>query len=176
MYTLSIYSLSVHPSLGASRGEIVIVAEEVQDSKYTISMQLSASHLDKKDFFGKVWTQSSVMSMGKDGIVIEKFSTVLAVSKYICMYVSSSRATDVAKNIIMHAVETVFNFPISALCIVQDNQYLLLQTPYYQFHFVILYVCVIQALLDTNSHTCRLFIMHYMYVAITTVDGGSICV
>ena len=39
---------------GASRGEIVIVAEEVQDSKYTIQMQLSAGHLDKKDFFGKV--------------------------------------------------------------------------------------------------------------------------
>ena len=39
---------------GASRGEIVIVAEEVMDSKYTISLQLSASHLDKKDFFGKV--------------------------------------------------------------------------------------------------------------------------
>lgn len=46
----------IAPSLitGASRGEIVILAEEVQDSKYTIQMQLSAGHLDKKDFFGKV--------------------------------------------------------------------------------------------------------------------------
>ena len=44
------------PIIGASRGEIVIVAEEVQDSKYSISMQLSAGHLDKKDFFGKVDT------------------------------------------------------------------------------------------------------------------------
>ena len=38
----------------APRGEIVVLAEEVMDSKYTISMQLSAAHLDKKDFFGKV--------------------------------------------------------------------------------------------------------------------------
>ena len=51
------------PSPGASRGEIVIVAEEVQDSKYTIAMQLSASHLDKKDFFGKV---DSIVSLGTD--------------------------------------------------------------------------------------------------------------
>ena len=29
-------------------------AEEVQDSKFTVHMQLSASKLDKKDFFGKV--------------------------------------------------------------------------------------------------------------------------
>lgn len=39
---------------GASRGQIIIVAEEVQDSKFTIHMQLEASKLDKKDFFGKV--------------------------------------------------------------------------------------------------------------------------
>jgi len=39
---------------GASRGQIMIQAEEVQDSKYNIHMQLSASKLDKKDFFGKV--------------------------------------------------------------------------------------------------------------------------
>jgi hypothetical protein len=32
----------------------MIVAEEVQDSKFTIHMQLAASKLDKKDFFGKV--------------------------------------------------------------------------------------------------------------------------
>lgn len=42
------------PSLGATRGQISIVAEEVQDSKFTIHMQLAASKLDKKDFFGKV--------------------------------------------------------------------------------------------------------------------------
>ena len=41
----------------------MIVAEEVQDSKYTIAMQLSASHLDKKDFFGKV---DSIVSLGTD--------------------------------------------------------------------------------------------------------------
>ncbi len=35
-------------------GKIVIQAEEIQDSKYTITMQLSATKLDKKDFFGKV--------------------------------------------------------------------------------------------------------------------------
>ena len=52
LYTLYMYLPP--PAPGASRGEIVILAEEVQDSKYTIAMQLSASHLDKKDFFGKV--------------------------------------------------------------------------------------------------------------------------
>lgn len=49
---------------GASRGEIVILAEEVQDSKYTISMQLSASHLDKKDFFGKVHVDTCTTNRG----------------------------------------------------------------------------------------------------------------
>ena len=33
---------------------ISIVAEELEDSKYDITMQLSATKLDKKDFFGKV--------------------------------------------------------------------------------------------------------------------------
>ena len=60
------------PSPGASRGEIVILAEEVQDSKYTIAMQLSASHLDKKDFFGKVHEdcKSRVLSMYHDVVVV----------------------------------------------------------------------------------------------------------
>ena len=40
--------------LGDPRGQITILAEEVQDSKFTIHMQLSASKLDKKDLFGKV--------------------------------------------------------------------------------------------------------------------------
>ena len=40
--------------LGEARGQITILAEEVQDSKFTIHMQLSASKLDKKDLFGKV--------------------------------------------------------------------------------------------------------------------------
>ena len=50
------YGLRISVSLisEAPRGEIVVLAEEVMDSKYTISMQLSAGHLDKKDFFGKV--------------------------------------------------------------------------------------------------------------------------
>ena len=42
--------------IGAARGKITIQAEEVGDSKFTIQMQLSASKLDKKDFFGKVYT------------------------------------------------------------------------------------------------------------------------
>ena len=39
---------------GSPRGQITIVAEEVQDSKFTVTMRLAASKLDKKDFFGKV--------------------------------------------------------------------------------------------------------------------------
>lgn len=38
---------------GESRGKIRLQAEEVLDSKYLISLQLSATKLDKKDFFGK---------------------------------------------------------------------------------------------------------------------------
>ena len=34
-------------------------AEEVQDSKYTLAIQLSASKLDKKDLFGKVFSFSA---------------------------------------------------------------------------------------------------------------------
>ena len=40
--------------VGEPRGNIAITAEEVADSKFDISMQLSGSNLDKKDFFGKV--------------------------------------------------------------------------------------------------------------------------
>ena len=40
--------------LGVTRGTISVVAEEMQDSKFDVTMQLSAVKLDKKDFFGKV--------------------------------------------------------------------------------------------------------------------------
>lgn len=40
--------------LGKSRGDICIMAEEVSDTKFDITLQLSANGLDKKDFFGKV--------------------------------------------------------------------------------------------------------------------------
>lgn len=46
---------------GASRGQIIILAEEVQDSKFTIHMQLSATKLDKKDLFGKVRESEEAM-------------------------------------------------------------------------------------------------------------------
>ena len=39
---------------GASRGKITLQTEEVADSKFNIAMRLSATKLDKKDFFGKV--------------------------------------------------------------------------------------------------------------------------
>ncbi|XP_019852495.1 PREDICTED: copine-9-like isoform X2 [Amphimedon queenslandica] len=38
---------------GEPRGGIRITVEEVQDSKFDVTLQLSASKLDKKDFFGK---------------------------------------------------------------------------------------------------------------------------
>ena len=41
---------------GEKRGTITVQAEEVQDSKFTITMQLAANKLDKKDLFGKVAT------------------------------------------------------------------------------------------------------------------------
>ena len=48
--------LSVVPSYlpGAPTGKITIQAEEVQDSKFIVDFQLSATKLEKKDFFGKV--------------------------------------------------------------------------------------------------------------------------
>ena len=39
---------------GASRGKITLQTEEVADSKFNIALRLSATKLDKKDFFGKV--------------------------------------------------------------------------------------------------------------------------
>ena len=39
---------------GKPRGDIIIAAEEVADTKFEITLQLSATNLDKKDFFGKV--------------------------------------------------------------------------------------------------------------------------
>lgn len=39
---------------GTPRGQIYMTAEEMQDSKFNIQLQFSASNLDKKDFFGKV--------------------------------------------------------------------------------------------------------------------------
>ena len=48
--------LSVVPSYlpGAPTGKITIQAEEVQDSKFIVDFELSATKLEKKDFFGKV--------------------------------------------------------------------------------------------------------------------------
>lgn len=43
-----------HVNAGAPRGKIRLQTEEVPDSKYSISLQLSATKLDKKDLFGKV--------------------------------------------------------------------------------------------------------------------------
>ena len=37
-----------------SCGKIHLMAEELQDNKFDVHIQLSASKLDKKDFFGKV--------------------------------------------------------------------------------------------------------------------------
>ena len=50
------------PFPGASLGKITIQAEEVQDSKYSITMQLSATKVDKKDFFGKVCKHDKMSS------------------------------------------------------------------------------------------------------------------
>lgn len=50
----ALYSTHTLYAPGESRGRIILQTEEVADSKYTISFQLSATKLDKKDFFGKV--------------------------------------------------------------------------------------------------------------------------
>ena len=42
-------------TIGQVRGQIIVQPEEVQESKFTVQMQLSASKLDKKDLFGKVY-------------------------------------------------------------------------------------------------------------------------
>ena len=52
--SVSLAFLIVSFHSGEGRGQIIVQAEEVQDSKFTVHMQLSASKLDKKDFFGKV--------------------------------------------------------------------------------------------------------------------------
>ena len=50
--TLVIVSLSSSP--GNPAGKITIQAEEVQDSKFVVDFELSATKLEKKDLFGKV--------------------------------------------------------------------------------------------------------------------------
>jgi len=51
--------LAVHPCLlftdeKVHKATVRILAEEVQESNYTITMQLYCTNLEKKDFFGKV--------------------------------------------------------------------------------------------------------------------------
>ena len=48
---------------GAPRGKIRLQTEEVADSKFSIIQQLSASKLDKKDFFGKVSEYTGIHSI-----------------------------------------------------------------------------------------------------------------
>ena len=46
--------ISLPSSPGNPAGKITIQAEEVQDSKFVVDFELSATKLEKKDFFGKV--------------------------------------------------------------------------------------------------------------------------
>ena len=50
------YTRSLRAGGYNKRGTITVQAEEVQDSKFSITMQLAANKLDKKDLFGKVAT------------------------------------------------------------------------------------------------------------------------
>ena len=59
MFSKSLYSFFP----GSQRGTICIVAEELEDSKYDITMQLSATKLDKKDFFGKVCVNMCIVKV-----------------------------------------------------------------------------------------------------------------
>ena len=47
-----------------SCGKIHLMAEELQDNKFDVHVQLSASKLDKKDFFGKVSPMSLTYIQG----------------------------------------------------------------------------------------------------------------
>ena len=44
----------INTTIGKARGNIIIGAKEIEDSKFEVTLQLSAAKLDKKDFFGKV--------------------------------------------------------------------------------------------------------------------------
>ena len=46
----------MHAVVSGPRGKIHFVAEELQDNKFDIHFELSASKLEKKDLFGKVRT------------------------------------------------------------------------------------------------------------------------
>ena len=54
-------------SPGAPSGKITIQAEEVQDSKFILNFELSATKLEKKDFFGKVCQNNKTMKRGVGG-------------------------------------------------------------------------------------------------------------
>lgn len=45
------------------RGKIHLMAEELQDNKFDIYFELSASKLEKKDFFGKVCSEPTHIHM-----------------------------------------------------------------------------------------------------------------
>ena len=74
---------------GEIRGQIIVQAEEVQDSKFVVQMQLSASKLDKKDLFGKVSKVTLVTChLPNSSIVIYGFSLCLltvAVGRMLCI-------------------------------------------------------------------------------------------
>ena len=53
-FHLNLFLFFVQLLPGKPRGDIIIAAEEVADTKFEITLQLSATNLDKKDFFGKV--------------------------------------------------------------------------------------------------------------------------
>lgn len=44
----------MYAGMPGARGKIHLMAEELQDNKFDIHFELSASKLEKKDLFGKV--------------------------------------------------------------------------------------------------------------------------
>ena len=89
-FTLTVYTcittliLSLHYASGAPRGKIRLQTEEVADSKFSIGMQLSASKLDKKDFFGKVCA-SLVLGVRMYHVYTMYYSSYITLGCMSCM-------------------------------------------------------------------------------------------
>jgi len=75
------------------KAKVYIQAEEVQESNYTITMQLYCTNLEKKDFFGKV-------------------SYLSVVCMYVCMYIPTGVCNNTihGKLEVMHQASSNFGF------------------------------------------------------------------
>ena len=63
---VKVYSFKFWYLGNSNCGSVHVIGEEVEESKYDVTMQLYARKLDKKDFFGKVAIYNDVVYRPSD--------------------------------------------------------------------------------------------------------------